>query len=113
METRYSPSPVGYRELGTKELRSTFLVESLFAPEKLALVYSDADRAIIGSAVPVASPIPLTADADLRAAYFCERRKLAVLKNGGPGGVEAAGERFDLAKSDCLYVGRGSQSVSF
>ena len=113
METRYSPNPVGYQELGTKELRSTFLVESLFAPEKLALIYSDADRAIVGSAVPVASPIPLTADADLRAAYFCERRELGVLNIGGPGAVEVDGKRFDLAKSDCLYVGRGSQSVSF
>src|ERR1035441_7865443 len=37
METRYSPTTVGYQALGTKELRSTFLVESLFAPEKLAL----------------------------------------------------------------------------
>ena len=74
METRYSPNNLGYRELGTKELRTTFLVESLFAPEKLALVYSDVDRAIIGSAVPVASPLQPTADAELRAAYFCERR---------------------------------------
>ena len=113
METRYSPTPVGYQALGTKELRSTFLVESLFAPEKLALVYSDADRAIIGSAVPVTSPVPLTADADLRAAYFCERRELGVLNIGGPGAVEVDGKRFEMAKSDCLYVGRGSQSVSF
>src|ERR1035438_446776 len=113
MDTRYSPNPVGYQELGTKELRSTFLVESLFAPEKLALLYSDADRAIVGSAVPVASPIPLTADADLRAAYFCERRELGVLNIGGPGAVEVDGKRFQLAKFDVLYVGRGSQNVSF
>src|ERR1035441_1709841 len=113
METRYSPNNAGYRELGTKELRTTFLVESLFAPEKLALVYSNVDRAIIGSAVPVASPIQLTADAELRAAYFCERRELGVLNIGAPGAVEVDGKRFDLAKFDCLYVGRGSQRVSF
>src|ERR1035441_10525192 len=113
MDTRYSPSPVGYQELGTKELRAAFLLESLFAPEKLELIYSDADRAIIGSAVPVASPIKLTADADLRAAYFCERRELGVLNIGGPGAVEVDGKRFELAKFDALYVGRGSQSVWF
>src|ERR1017187_6669006 len=107
METRYSPNNVGYRELGTKELRTTFLVESLFAPEKLALVYSDVDRAIIGSAVPVASPI------QLRAAYFCERRELGVLNIGAPGAVEVDGKRFELAKFDGLYVGRGSQNISF
>jgi 4-deoxy-L-threo-5-hexosulose-uronate ketol-isomerase len=113
METRYSPSNAGYQELGTKELRSTFLVESLFAPGKLALIYTDADRAIVGSAVPLASPLKLTADAELRAAYFCERRELGVLNIGGPGVVEVDGKRFELAKCDMLYVGRGSQSISF
>jgi 4-deoxy-L-threo-5-hexosulose-uronate ketol-isomerase len=113
METRYSPNQAGYQELGTKELRSTFLVESLFTPEKLELMHSDADRAIIGSAVPAASPIKLTADAELRAAYFCERRELGVLNIGGPGAVEVDGKRFELAKFDALYVGRGSQNISF
>jgi 4-deoxy-L-threo-5-hexosulose-uronate ketol-isomerase len=113
METRYSPNHIGYRQLGTKELRTTFLVESLFAPGQLAMIYSDADRAIVGSAVPVASPIALTADADLRAAYFCERRELGVLNIGGPGAVEVDGKRYQLAKFDALYVGRGSRSISF
>jgi 4-deoxy-L-threo-5-hexosulose-uronate ketol-isomerase len=113
METRYSPNHAGYQGLGTKELRTTFLVESLFAPEKLELIYSDTDRAIIGSAVPVASPIRLAADAELRAAHFCERRELGVLNIGGPGAVEVDGKRFELAKFDGLYVGRGSQSISF
>ena len=67
METRYCPSHVGYQNLGPQELRSTFLAESLFSPATLELIYSDADRAIIGSAVPVASPIKLTPDAELRA----------------------------------------------
>src|ERR1017187_8163657 len=100
METRYSPNNVGYRELGTKELRTTFLVESLFAPENLELIYSDVDRAIVGSAVPVASPIKLTADAELRAASFCERRELGGLNIGGPGAVEVDGKGFELARSE-------------
>jgi 4-deoxy-L-threo-5-hexosulose-uronate ketol-isomerase len=113
METRYAPNHIGYRLLGTKELRAAFLVDTLCAPGTLELVYSDNDRAIIGSAAPLASPIPLTADADLRAAYFCERRELGVLNIGGPGTVEVDAARFDLAKFDALYVGRGSRSVSF
>jgi 4-deoxy-L-threo-5-hexosulose-uronate ketol-isomerase len=113
METRYSPNHVGYQKLGTRELRDTFLVESLFARGKVELVYSDADRAIIGSAVPAGPPIALTADAELRAGYFCERRELGVLNIGGPGAVEVDGRHFELAKFDCLYVGRGSRNVSF
>jgi 4-deoxy-L-threo-5-hexosulose-uronate ketol-isomerase len=113
MQIRYSPGPVEYPRLTTSELREAFLVETLFAPGKLALTYSDADRAIAGSAVPTTSPIKLSADAELRAAYFCERRELGVLNVGGEGTIEVDGKAFSLGKLDCLYVGRDSQNVSF
>jgi hypothetical protein len=32
---------------------------------------------------------------------------------GGAGSVDVDGKRFELAKFDCLYVGRGSKAVSF
>jgi 4-deoxy-L-threo-5-hexosulose-uronate ketol-isomerase len=113
METRYSPNQAGYQRMNTRELRDIFLVQSLFAPGKLELVYSDADRAIIGSAIPVGAAIELTADVELRAAYFCERREVGVLNTGGTGAVVVDGRHFQLAKFDCLYVGRGSRNVSF
>ncbi|MFO1477633.1 MAG: 5-dehydro-4-deoxy-D-glucuronate isomerase [Verrucomicrobiota bacterium] len=113
METRYSVHPDDYGSLGTEDLRSTFLVESLFQPGKLDLVYTDADRAIVGSVVPLQSPLPLAADAELRAAFFCERRELGILNIGGPGAVEVDGIRFATDKLDCVYVGRGSRSVLF
>jgi len=113
MEIRYSPNPTDYPKLSTAELRDAFLIESLFAPGKLELVYSDADRAIIGSAVPTSTTLKLSADAELRAAYFCERRELGILSIGGDGAVEVDGKRYEMGKLDCLYVGRGSQNVSF
>ncbi len=113
MEIRYSPNPKDYQRLNTDELRAAFLIESLFAPGKLELVYTDADRAIAGSAVPTNAAIELSADAELRAAYFCERRELGVLNIGGEGTVEVDGKTFPMAKLDCLYVGRGSQKISF
>jgi 4-deoxy-L-threo-5-hexosulose-uronate ketol-isomerase len=113
MQIRFSPNQTDYQKLGTAELRAAFLVDSLFAPGKLELVYSDADRAIIGSAVPTNAPLKLSADAELRAAFFCERRELGVLSIGGAGTVEVDGTKYDLGKLDCLYVGRGSKDVSF
>jgi 4-deoxy-L-threo-5-hexosulose-uronate ketol-isomerase len=113
MEIRYSPNPTDYQKLTTPELREAFLIEKLFSPGKLDLVYSDADRAIVGSAVPITSPLKLTADAELRAAYFCERRELGILSIGGAGVVEVDGTKYEMGKLDCLYVGRGSQNVSF
>src|SRR5512133_2788811 len=113
MQTRFSPSRTEYPTLTTDQLRGAFLIESLFAPGKVELVYADADRAIIGSVVPLASPLQLIADAELRAAFFCERRELGILNIGEEGAVEVDGRKFEMGKLDCLYVGRGSQKVSF
>ena len=113
MQTRLSPGKTEYPTLTTDQLRAAFLLEALFQPGRVDLVYTDNDRAIVGSAVPTGSPLKLTADAELRAACFCERRELGVLNIGGRGVVTVDGQRFDMAKLDCLYVGRGSQDVSF
>jgi 4-deoxy-L-threo-5-hexosulose-uronate ketol-isomerase len=113
MQIRFSPNQNDYQHYSTEQLRNAFLVESLFAPGKVELIYSDADRAIIGSAVAGATPLPLGVDPELRAAFFCERRELGILNIGGPGSVEVDGRTFELGKLDCLYVARGSQSVSF
>ncbi len=113
MQIRFSPSQTEYPALTTEQLRAAFLVESLFTPGRIELVYTDNDRAIVGSAVPAGSPLKLVADAELRAACFCERRELGILNIGGGGAVEVDGQRFEMGKLDCLYVGRGSQNVSF
>jgi hypothetical protein len=76
MQIRYSPSQTEYPTLSTEQLRASFLVESLFRPGQVELVYTDADRGILGSALPTDAPLKLTADAELRAAFFCERREL-------------------------------------
>lgn len=113
METRFLPGLTEYAELNTQRLRESFLIESIFTAGRLELVYTDADRAIVGSVVPLADPVVLQADAELRASFFCERRELGILNVGGSGSVDVDGRRFDLAKLDCLYVGRGSQEVLF
>jgi 4-deoxy-L-threo-5-hexosulose-uronate ketol-isomerase len=113
MQTRFSPNLTDYSKLNTDQLRAAFLVESLFAPGKLELVYTDADRAIVGSAVPTGAPLPLVADAELRAAFFCERRELGILNIGGKGAAQVDGKRHELDKLDCLYVGRGGKDISF
>jgi 4-deoxy-L-threo-5-hexosulose-uronate ketol-isomerase len=111
MQIRFSPNQIDYRKLSTDELRAAFLIESLFAPGRIELIHTDADRAIVGSAVPVRSPLSLAADAEMRAAYFCERRELGILNIGGAGAIEVDGKSFALDKLDCLYVGCGSQKV--
>ncbi len=113
MQHRFSPSQTEYPTLTTEQLRAACLVESLFSPGRLELVYTDNDRAIVGAAVPTNSPLKLTADAELRAACFCERRELGILNIGGGGTVAVDGQQFEMARLDCLYVGRGSREVTF
>jgi len=113
MRVIHAPSPNETAALDTASLREAFLVEELFQPGKLTLVYTDLDRAIVGSAVPEAGPLVLDAGEELRAQYFCERREIGVMNFGGKGSVTVDGTVYALEKCDCLYIGRGSKEISF
>lgn len=104
---------VRYPRMTTEEMRAAFLVEELFQPGRLDLVYVDLDRTVIGSAVPLDEALMLKTDPDLRADYFMERRELGILNIGGAGLVTADGEKFELSNLDAVYVGRGSRDISF
>ena len=104
---------VRYPSMTTAELRETFLLEGLFCAGEIETRYVDLDRAVIGGAVPTNSILTLETQPELRADYFLERRELGVLNVGGPGVVSVAGAAFAMDKLDCLYVGRGNQSVTF
>lgn len=105
--------PVRFPRMTTAELRETFLLENLFTAGAIDLVYVDLDRTVIGSAVPMATPLHLETQPELRADFFCERRELGVLNVGGAGFITVDGERYSMEKLSCLYVGRGSKNVSF
>jgi 4-deoxy-L-threo-5-hexosulose-uronate ketol-isomerase len=113
MKVRYTPDPVRVDRMSSEELRASFLVDSLFAADSISLVYSDLDRAIVGSAVPATKTLSLGAAPELRAATFCERRELGVLNIGGPGTVTVDGVEHPLAGRDGLYVGRGCEAITF
>src|SRR6185436_9278756 len=105
--------PVRFEGMSTAEIRETFLVDTLFAEDRISMVYSDADRAIVGSAVPATRTLTLESAPELRAGTFCERRELGVLNIGGPGTVTVDGVEHPLAGRDGLYAGRGSKAITF
>ncbi len=113
MNVRSTPDPIRFERMSTEEVRQSFLIDTLFAADGIAMVYSDLDRAIVGSAVPATKPLSLGSAPELRAATFCERRELGVLNIGGPGTVTVDGDEHALAGRDGLYVGRGSQAITF
>lgn len=113
METRYLADGVRYATMNAAELRDAFLVTSLFAPGEVRLVYCEADRAVVGSVVPVRQPLALSAADELRAAFFCQRREMGILNVGGAGAVRVDGTSSALAPLDGMYVGRGSREIVF
>jgi 4-deoxy-L-threo-5-hexosulose-uronate ketol-isomerase len=104
---------IRYPRMTTEELRAAFLVDALFEPGRICLAYVDLDRTVIGSAVPLAEPLMLATEPELRANYFTERRELGILNIGGTGTVEVDGAVHELANLDALYVGRGSEVIAF
>ncbi|MBN1936805.1 MAG: 5-dehydro-4-deoxy-D-glucuronate isomerase [Anaerolineae bacterium] len=113
MEIRYSRDPQSFIRMSTAEIREEFLVDDLFVPGKIKLVYSNVDRVIIGSAVPTNQPLSLEAGAELRAKYFAQRRELGVFNIGGQGSIIVDGHEYGMAAQEMLYIGRGSQAISF
>lgn len=102
-----------YRGYDTQRLRESFLVTGLFEPGCIRLTYSHYDRLIVGGASPVSEPVELTPVDQLKASSFLERRELGAINIGGPGWVRVDGRDYAVDSREAVYVGRGSQQVSF
>lgn len=113
MKTRLMPSPREAAVLDTHELRAAFLLDEVFSPGEIALVYTDLDRAIVGSAIPTVTALDLPTDDALKAEFFCQRRELGILNLGESGTVAVDGTSHELGRYECLYVGRGSRDIRF
>ena len=114
MEIRFLPGESSYQRMTTQELREAYVMEDLFRPDALSMIYTDADRAIVGGAVPAGKPLRLTASKkEMAAEYFHERRETGIVNVGDEGVVNVDGTKYTLAKRDMLYVGRGAREVEF
>ena len=113
MEKRYSPDQVRFSMMDTQEIRESFLIDDLFAPDEIVLVYSDVDRVVVGSAVPVKGALKLGDGSEIAAEYFAERRELGVINIGGAGTITVDGADYSMIKLDALYIGRGSKDIAF
>jgi 4-deoxy-L-threo-5-hexosulose-uronate ketol-isomerase len=114
MEVRYAPNIEHYKRMTTDELRKAFLVDSIFKDGEINMVYSDVDRAVIGSAVPLKNKLKLEASKkELASDYFAERREIGVINIGADGSIYADGKEYSMAHKDALYIGRGTKSIEF
>ena len=105
MELRTAVSPRDVKTYTTQRLREEFLIQGLFVPGEIKLVYSHIDRIITGSATPAESALELTAGDELRAKYFCERRELGVINIGGKGTITVDGKVYTVDYKEGMYIG--------
>lgn len=113
MRTILTMDPVRFATLPTEEVRAHFRVGDLFEAGRLNRVYWECDRTVIGGATPTAAPLKLEAGKELASTYFTERREVGIMNLGGAGRVTVGGQAYDMAKCDCLYVGRGNPDITF
>lgn len=113
MNNHRTTSIEAYPEFDTADLRDAFLLDNLFKTGEIQLTYTDLDRAIVGSAVPTTSTLELPAGDQLRADFFCQRRELGVINLGQAGIINVDGTDYTLENRECLYIGRGSEQITF
>ena len=94
-ELRYAAHPEDAKQYDTKRIRRDFLIETVFAPNEVNMVYSMYDRMIVGGAMPVGEVLKLEAIDPLKAP------------------VKAGDATFELDFKEALYLGSGDREVTF
>ncbi|MCC6460858.1 MAG: 5-dehydro-4-deoxy-D-glucuronate isomerase [Saprospiraceae bacterium] len=106
-------SPREVATMNTESLRQHFLLERLFEKGQIHLAHIQYDRVLIGGAMPLDEVLTLGTPDALRAAFFLERREMGIINIGGPGSVSTGTEEYPLHKLDCLYLGKGTETIRF
>lgn len=112
IDVRHPANPEDARFYTTERLRKDFLIQDLFVPNEVKLVYSHVDRVVTGGACP-AQAVALEASKDFGVDYFLERREMGIINVGPRGKVVVDGTEYELGKTDGLYIGMGAKNVTF
>jgi len=113
MKTIHAVHPDDFKTYQTAKIRERFLIDKQVQPDQLNCTYTLYDRMVVGLANPVNKQLELPNYPNLRADYFLERREIGIINVAGDGIVTADGQSFELKKLDCLYIGKGTKSVTF
>ncbi len=113
-EIRYAAHPEDAKSYDTTRIRRDFLIENVFTPNEVNMVYSMYDRMVVGGAMPAGEVLKLEAIDPLKAPYFTTRRELGIYNVGEGIGIVRAGDTvFELAYKEALYLGSGDREITF
>lgn len=113
MRVRYGANPADIAAMDGQRLREEFVLEGLFIPDRLELIYTHVDRMIVGGVVPVHQKLELGAGTQLGTPHFFDAREMGIANLGHEGMVHIDGQSFVLKNRDVVYVGRGAKTVQF
>lgn len=113
IELRYAGHPNDVKNYDTEKLRKEFLIENVFLPDEISLVYSMYDRLIVGGAMPVKKSLRLESADELKAPYFLERREMGMINIGGDAVIETGDSAYKLGFKEALYLGKETKDVIF
>jgi 4-deoxy-L-threo-5-hexosulose-uronate ketol-isomerase len=112
-ELRYAAHPEDAKQYDTTRLRKEHLIETVFTPDEVNMVYTLYDRMIVGGVMPVNEKLPLETIEHLKSEFFLSRRELGIFNVGGPGKITVDGTVFELDYKEALYLGAGNREVLF
>jgi 4-deoxy-L-threo-5-hexosulose-uronate ketol-isomerase len=112
-EIRYAAHPEDVKNYDTKKLRKEFLIENIFVPDEISLVYTMYDRYIVGGAIPVSKSLKLETSDELKSEQFLDRREIGIINTGGAAMIDAGGKSYDIGFKEALYLGMGTSDVVF
>src|ERR1017187_2812416 len=110
---RRMPHPQDMQRMNTQELRDTFMVSNLFAPDALHGHFTDLDRLVVGGVMPADKAVGLPNHRETGRAFFLECRELGAINIGGAGAIHADGKTISADRLDCIYLPMGTKSVTF
>jgi 4-deoxy-L-threo-5-hexosulose-uronate ketol-isomerase len=117
ISNHHGMNPEDMRGISNEALRQRFLASDMFLPGEVRFCYSFGERLMIGGVVVADSPVPLPAQSEPPSAAgrpFLERRELGAINIGQvPATVNVNGVAYELQPYECVYIGKGSESVIF
>jgi len=117
MDIRYSCNQRDFKRYTTEETRKEFLIERLFTPDTVEVVYSHVDRMVTMGIMPVRETVSIDKGIDIwhnfGTKFFLERRECGMFNVGGAGKVTVDGTVYALDYKDCLYITKGAKEVLF
>lgn len=117
MDIRYSANQRDFKRYTTEETRKEFLIENLYVANEVVAVYSHVDRMVTLGCMPTTEVVSIDKGIDVwknfGTQYFLERREIGIFNIGGAGTIVADGETFQMGYKDCLYITKGTKTVTF